>query len=122
MIYGGTKYLTELRRVVRILGLLTELKKSNRVCEIPARHVDPVEQEIIDRVDSNAYNDEHLVAIVIVTGCRVVCTRDDGAIELLKRQDLYEGREAKPPKIYQRKRDHEHLCCEDNVVAIPTFN
>jgi hypothetical protein len=118
MIYGGSTYLRELRHLRRILKLVAELSRKSRVTVLPAITVDTIEQAIATQIGVSG-QDEHLVAIVVVSGCRVVVTMDDDAIQLLKRQDLYQGRKVKPPKIYQRKRDHEHLCCEDNVVAIP---
>jgi hypothetical protein len=117
MIYGGSTYLKGLGRLRRILGLVVELRRKNRVVVLSTADVDTIEHEIINTIGSSGHEDEHLVAIVIVSGCRVVVTGDDAAIQLLKRTELYQGREAKVPRIYQRT-EHEHLCCEDNVITV----
>lgn len=117
MIYGGSTYLKELGHLKRILRLVAELRRKNRVSVVSTADVDTIEQDIIRKIGGSGHDDVHLVAIVIVSGCRVVVTGDDEAIQLLKRTELYQGRDAKVPKIYQRT-EHGHLCCEDNVITV----
>lgn len=118
MIYGGTKYLAELRRVTTVLRLITELSRRGRVKILSRAGVDTIAQEVKEQVDDGNFDDEHLVAIVIVSRCHVVCTDDRRAMPYLKRKELYKDHDMKRPKIYQRKRTHEHLCCDENVIAI----
>jgi len=118
MIYGGTKYLTELRQVTRILGLIGELSRKGRVKVLSRSAVDTIAQEIKAQVSHSEFNDEHLVAIVIVSRCHVVCTDDRKAMPYLKRKELYKDHGMKRPKIYQRRKTHERLCCDENVIVI----
>jgi hypothetical protein len=116
MIYGGTKYLKELQEVAGLLGLFTELEKQGRVEILPRGCVDTTANEIKGRVNDSQFNDEHLIAIVIVARCRVVCTDDGRAMPFIKRADLYRKYRLKRPSIY-RSAKHEDMCCDKNIVA-----
>lgn len=118
MIYGGTKYNRELMSVAKIFGMLTELEKKHKLVMIDAATVDAIAGALKTKVPCAAFNDEHIVALVIASRCRVVCTDDTKAIPYLKRSDMYHEYNLQPPKIYRRKRDHARLCCRDNVVPI----
>jgi hypothetical protein len=113
IIIGGTKYLGEMRHALK---LLTEFEKKRQIIRLDTTIVDDTSCEVKQKEPSKKFNDEHLVAIIIVSGCRVICTDDTEAIPYLKRKDLY-PQEAKPPSIYNRAR-HSKLCCDDNVVGI----
>lgn len=116
MVYGGAKYARELRRLSRYMRLMGELSRKGRLVEVCGARVDAVAREVRDEVCDAGFNDEHLVAIVVVSGCRVVCTNDKGAIPFLKRQALYSKRQRRRPKIYTSER-HRGLCCGRLVTA-----
>jgi len=115
MIFGGTKYLTELSRVKRVVPLVNELQRKGRVRLVPMANVDALAEQLKQRVSDRAFNDEHLMAIVIVSGCRVVCTDDEVAMPYLKRAELFADYDRKHPKIYNRA-THNHLCCDENII------
>ena len=117
MIYGGTKYLAELYQVTKILGLVSELQRKGRVKVVSRASVDMLAMEVTEKVSNSAFNDAHLVAIVLVSRCRVVCTDDKRAMPYIKRKELYADHKMKPPKIY-RKKPHEHLCGDKYVIEI----
>jgi hypothetical protein len=115
MIYGGTKYLTELGRVKTVLRLVVELNRKGRVTIYPKGRIDALAKQLKREVNQRAFNDEHLVAIVIVSECRVVCTDDKKAMPYLKCTKLYAAHGVKHPKIYNR-RSHKDLCCDENLI------
>jgi predicted nucleic acid-binding protein len=115
MIYGGTKYLKELSEVRGLAKLLTELEKQRRVEILPTTCVDSVAEEVTERVNDKRLNDEHLIAIVIVSRCRIICTDDKKAVPFIKRSDLYKKYGAKRPSIY-RYATHKDMCGDKNVV------
>jgi hypothetical protein len=116
MVYGGTKYKTELSKLKGYLGVFAELARSGRLIEVSTAEVDARAAELKLLEPHAAFNDEHLLAIVAVSRCRVVCTNDKRADEYLRRRDLYPSG-VRRPKIY-RQRNHDGLCCDDNIVAI----
>jgi hypothetical protein len=113
MIYGGKKYNKELKggKFVRIVG---ELSRMGRLVKLRDPDVDQYAAELKIKVPASAFDDEHLVAIVAISKCCVVCTRDKKAFPYLKRKDLY-PKGLKPPKIYQGKKNAK-LCCVGHVV------
>jgi hypothetical protein len=117
MIYGGTKYLAELSRVRKVLPIVNELQRKGRVKVMSGAGVDTVAAKIKQKVGDGTFDDEHLVAIVIVSRCRVVCTDDESAMPYLKRPKLFADYGMKRPKIYNRS-THEHLCCDENLIHI----
>ena len=80
------------------------------------RTVDKTAAALKERVNDENFDDEHLVALVSVSKCRVVCTDDQRAYPYLKRGDLYPPG-VKRPKIYRTARNAD-LCCAANVVDV----
>lgn len=114
-IYGGSSYKAELRRSVRILGLLKELERAGRIVHLCDKDVDDREDAVRALPCPSGFNDHHLVAMVIVSRCRIVCTVDEQAKEQLKTRELYPSG-CKKPKIYCRE-SHKTLLREQYVVA-----
>jgi hypothetical protein len=119
MIYGGTKYNTELRKARWMLGIVAELSRKRRTIQIPNAIVDPIATALKVQFPEAAFDDEHIVALVIASQCCVVCTDDNKAIAYLKRRDVfsaYAGVER--PKIYRGHKSHKKLCCDQHIVKI----
>jgi hypothetical protein len=114
MIYGGAKYNDELKGG-KYTGVLAELSRMGKLVKIPAASVDRYAAELKVKVPEENFDDEHLVALVAISRCCVVCTWDKRAFPYLKRKDLY-PKGVKPPKIYQWKANAV-LCCKKYVVA-----
>jgi hypothetical protein len=116
IVYGGTKYRRELKGMKRYFRLFGQFQRQGRVVILPNRPIDKYAAELKVKVPAKAFDDEHLVAIVAYSNCRVICTDDKTAYPYLKRQDLY-PKHIKRPKIYNAPR-HFKLCCEKNIVDI----
>jgi hypothetical protein len=119
MIYGGTKYNTELRTARWMLGIVSELSKKRRMIQVPDATVDPIATALKVKFPEAEFDDEHIVALVIASRCCVVCTKDNPAISYLKRLDVfsdYAGVER--PKIYKGHKSHKDLCCDENIATI----
>jgi hypothetical protein len=86
------------------------------VITVPDFQVDKVAAELTRRVRDRRFDDEHLVAIVAVSGCRVVCSDDRMAHHYLKLRHLYPSG-VRPPKIYRNVK-HVRLCVDSNVAPI----
>lgn len=119
MIYGGTKYGTQLRTSRKFLPIVTELEKKGKTVRIPDSVVDDLATAIKGKITDANFDDEHLVALVVASRCRVVCTKDTGAISFLRRNDVfadYAG--VSRPSIYRGHRTHTKLCSNAHIVAI----
>src|ERR1022692_3881693 len=88
VIYGGTKYLKELGDG-RYLGLFTELLRMRRAIKVDKQAVDDRARALKVEVPDREFDDEHIVALVGISRCCVVCTDDKNAIPYLRRRDLY---------------------------------
>ncbi len=118
LIYGGTKYNAELRRADgRILEVLKNLERRRHMLKLDDSKVDAVALTFKARVTDRRFNDEHLASLVIVSGCRIVCTKDDIAIFHLKRPELFSPYNRKRPKIYSSNANRK-LCCGQNIVGL----
>jgi hypothetical protein len=115
VVYGGSKYKRELSKMTRYLGIINELARAGRVVELDGGDVDRVAASLKKKINDRRFNDEHLVAILIVSKCRVICSDDKQAYPYLKRSDLYSGTHR--PKIY-RSGAHSSMCCAKNIAAI----
>jgi hypothetical protein len=114
-IYGGTKYMEQLRRMPNMLDVLVELQTQRRVQVVSRGCVDAIATDIKTRVKDKALDDEHLIAIVIVSRCRIVCTDDKPAMRFIKRKALYKKYKVERPSIYLHVK-HDFMCCDKNVV------
>jgi hypothetical protein len=119
MIYGGTKYNTELRRAQWMLGIVAELSRKRRTVQIPNETVDPIATALKVKFPEPAFDDEHIAALVIASRCCVVCTNDNPAISYLKRAEVFSDfAGAERPKIYRGRKNHKVLCCDAHIVRI----
>jgi predicted nucleic acid-binding protein len=114
MIIGGKKYHEELVGA-SYLRILAELDRQRRLVKLPDNDVNRLASRLKRQVNHRDFDDEHLVAMVTVSKCRVVCTNDDRAIPFLQRRDLY-PHYFKLPKVYKTVRN-AGLCCHENVVG-----
>lgn len=99
LVYGGSKYLDELKKAERYLKVFSLLHVYNKVHVYDSASIDSEQERITRLVDDERFDDPHLPAIVIVSKCQVICTGDDRCIPFLKRKDIYDGRVA-CPKFY----------------------
>jgi hypothetical protein len=119
MIYGGSKYGIELRRVKNVLGVVAELSRQRKTIHIADAMVDRIATDLKARFPEPEFDDEHIVALVIASRCRVVCTNDKVAISYLRRKDVFVGYAGVDrPSIYCGLKRHKRLCCDRYVVGV----
>ena len=116
LLIGGTKYKKELRTMVKYFGVFLNYEKQHKLVRLDDAAVDLFAKIAKRGERSQRFNDEHIVAMVAVSGCKVVCTNDKEAMPFIRKKDLYKQSPYGPPKIYN-KSSHKHLCCKDHVVA-----
>lgn len=114
MAYGGRKYKQELHRHRGFLGLLLEWDKMRKTVKLEEEAVDKNEEFLQVSFTHRAYDDHHILAMVIYAGADVVCSVDRGLHRLLDECYSRNGRMTidgnctqrcplRKPGIYQRK-------------------
>ncbi|MCJ7720319.1 MAG: hypothetical protein MUO36_02505 [Candidatus Hadarchaeum sp.] len=96
MVYGGAMYLKQMEdaRVTDAVANWWRIGRAKRVCH---KSVDENERGLINsigyhRTKKGKFNDHHLIAIVIVSKCRLVCTKErDNNDHLTRRQHYPRG-------------------------------
>jgi hypothetical protein len=116
MVYGGTKYGREIAAMRSFLRLLGELKKSRRLVKVEDEPIDTCADRLKKTIRDDDFDDEHIVALVSVSKCCVVCTEDTTAITYLRNRKLYPSG-VKPPNIYNSPED-AGLCCSRYIADV----
>jgi predicted nucleic acid-binding protein len=117
IVYGGSKYREELGKAKKYLNFLGELAKVRKIVVVDDVKVDDTQAELEKRVNHQKFNDPHLVAIIIVSGCKLICSNDKEAYPFFKNKDLYRNQGSRPPKIYA-KANNSNLLSDENIAAI----
>lgn len=115
LVIGGTSYTKELKKLSKYLGPIQELSKINKVIVIDKDAVDSWEKKVKKLEPKKDFDDPHIVAIVEVSGCRVVCTQDRRSDKYLQDKRFYSN--SKKPSIYRTKK-HAHLLACKNIARI----
>lgn len=109
MVVGGTKYFNELKKLTRILRLFNILKNSNKVVIVNTDQVDCEQARLEAMINHPDFDDPHIMALVIVSSCRLVCSRDARS-EAFILDGKYYPKGVKPPKFYKGRRNQNLLC------------
>jgi hypothetical protein len=107
-VYGGSKYRSELEKMESYMKLFKLYKDKRKAIEIDKDKVDERERLIKEEKLNGNFNDQHLVAIVIVSRCKLICTCDLKAIPFIRDPNLYPNGCARP-KFYTGPQNHKLL-------------
>ena len=99
LVYGGKKYKKELGQLKNYLRLFASLARAGKIVNLDDKAIDDVEVEIKLLEPSKNFDDPHLVAIIIKSKCKIICTNDIRAMPYLKDSRFYSGLTCKP-KLY----------------------
>ncbi len=119
MVYGGSTYKKELNNASSYYKYIAELKKGNRAREIDGSIVDNEENQVLLKVTSKSFDDSHLVAIAIVSGCSFICSKDSSANKYLKNKKIYPSK-FRVPRIY-RGLSNINLLQKNNIQKNCTY-
>lgn len=117
LVYGGTKYKNEMRKSGKYIRFFAALQRAGKIVVLNESNINKKENELQKCEPINKFNDAHLVAIVLESECRIVCTNDKRALPYLKRTAFYSAEGARKPKIYQSRRNAS-LLTDENIAAI----
>jgi hypothetical protein len=102
MVYGGTKFLSELSKLKKYQPLIIEWLRAGKAKVYPVDDVDSETNSVVAKESDADFDDPHLIAIVIVCHATVVCTLDVRAEKFLKDPKFYVGTPVSRPRIYKR--------------------
>ena len=102
IVYGGSKYKEELRRANKFLKIFRLLKEQNKVCEVDQFLVDEREILLIAQTQGSDCDDQHIIAILGISRCGLLCSADKRSFKFVKDRRLYPSNCSRP-KIYTGK-------------------
>ncbi|MBK0378566.1 hypothetical protein [Mucilaginibacter segetis] len=113
IVFGGTKYIGELKKYLKIF---IELKKANRAVHVDDQLVDAEELLVSAQLQHADFDDQHLVALLRVSGCQLICSLDARAYPYFK-HELFFKPAANRPRIYSGLRNRGLLTTR-HIAAI----
>ncbi len=114
-VYGGDKYYEELWGANKYFDLLENLRMQGSVQLINHTLVNQYQLKLKAEWPED-FNDTHLAAIVEVSGCRLICTKEEKARKYLEKEKVYCN--SKVPKIFRSKNTDRDLLCNDHIVEL----
>lgn len=113
VIIGGTKYKNE---IFGFLSFLAELKRKDKVVTITDEIVNKKEDELIKLINDEKCDDPHIIALLSVSGCKLLCSKDKRSFEFIKVKEFYPNKEI--PKIYTGARNKQELIQDKFLIEI----
>ena len=114
-IIGGSKYKTELLAITSILPILKELERRGKIVRRADDEVDAEVAAVKLIEPTNDFDDPHLVALIRLTGCKLICVRDPRSHRFLRSVKLYHTSSDRP-KLYTKAKNIT-LLCQANIKA-----
>lgn len=111
LVYGGTKYLEELAKTKKYAKIFSLLRQINKAKPCNLQKVDAEYDRIRRLMPNPDFDDPQLAAIVSVSHCKVICTRDTRSLEYIKNANLY-PKGVKAPKYHQGNKQNSLLTPE----------
>jgi hypothetical protein len=114
-VYGGTKYENELSKMPKYHRIMNEFKKSGKCVEIDTMLIDNNANQLKEICPDADFDDEHIVATLNISGCKLVCTKDSKAMPYIKRKDFYFDKKIR--KIYSSANNRK-LLSKKNIADL----
>lgn len=116
LVYGGTGYKDELKKMHKYFRIFRLLKDAGRAFEVNGIMVDDECARLLEETQGTDCNDQHIIAIFVVSRCRLFCSEDSRADKHIKNKNLYPKKHP-IPMIY-RNRKHTFLLNSKNIVKL----
>jgi len=108
LIYGGTKYLSELKVSRAYIGVLTELRKAGRAVAIRNDAVDAATKRVIAATSGKGCDDPHVIGLLAASNCALLCSMDKRSYPFVRDRSLY-SKDSVRVRIYSSSRNREIL-------------
>lgn len=115
IVYGGTEYLAELRKAPVYLKHFTYLEMKGKAVPLIDNEVDECQEEIKSKANDPKFNDTHILAIIIVSKCRILCSIDKKSYPYILNKSYYPNGILRP-KIYSNI-SNKSLLIDKNIAT-----
>jgi predicted nucleic acid-binding protein len=116
VVYGGNTYIAEIPS--RFRKLLKILNSAGKTVSIPNEPVNAQEEIAKNKISHPDFDDPHIVALIIVSKCRLISTNEKRAIPYFKDEErLLYPKKILRPKIYHCA-DNKDLLIDKNIAKI----
>ena len=116
IVYGGKKYDDEPKKMSKYISIFAEFNRAGKLVKLDNKKVDEEEEKLIQKVNNTNFDDPHIVSIVIISKCRLLCTHDGRSFKYIKKSSLY-PKGITFPKIYT-KAANKDLLRDKNIAKI----
>ena len=113
VVYGGTKYLAEIGK--KLLPLLVQLKAANKAVRVDDKPIDKKADKLAEMIQHADFDDQHIVALLMTSGCKLVCSLDARAYPYFQHSSFFTGK--KKLKIYSGAKN-SGLLCSHNIAKL----
>lgn len=114
VIFGGTKYLAEIKE--SYLSVFLQLKKAGKAIFVKNALVDAEQKKVANMIVHIDFDDPHLVALLRVSGCKLICSLDARAFPFFQ-SPIFFTPVANRPKIYKSLRN-ANLLCDKHIADV----
>ena len=104
VVKGGSKYNQELQLASKYLDFFLELDKRRRLIKLDNSEVDNLAATILSSETDPDLDDEHLIAMSIISRAFGVCTSDERAEKFIKKSKYYPSGVSRPKILKETKR------------------
>lgn len=115
LVLGGSQYQQELMKVGSVLRMLSEIEKKGKVKRADKTCVDKDVLDVKKMEPAADFDDPHLVTLIRLTGCKLICVNDPRSHKYLLADSFY-GSPKLRPKLYTNH-THKHLLCASNIAS-----
>jgi predicted nucleic acid-binding protein len=113
-ITGGGQYKREIPP--KYYRILNDLRIVNKVVRASDHEVDSKTAWVKEQIEDQDFDDPHIIALLIVSGAKLICSLDERAYPYLKDNRFFK-KAADRPKIYSRL-GNEDLLVDENIAEI----
>ena len=114
LVYGGTKYKQELNR--NYLKLFSIYSRARKAVLCNDGEVDAETKKVAAVIQHPDFDDPHLVALLRVSGCKLICSLDERAYTYFHHKSFFTPASTRP-KIYKSSRNAD-LLCDENIAEV----
>lgn len=113
LVIGGSTFDKEISLNRWFLPFLSQLSRIGKVIKIDNEKVDELTDHISKEVKFHRdFDDQHIVSLLAVSGCKLICSDDSRAYPYFTKSDFYNH--GHRPKIYSSSRNKD-LLTENNI-------
>ena len=129
VVYGGTEYGKKLAVHKNFMGWIAEMEKKYKTAVICRELVDQTRDYLCANIHGSGYDDHYIVAILMVSGCRLVSSLDEGLSKLMKecysqpavssiKENCSCSKKLHLPRVYKNKKHAASLLSKKYIVKL----